>query len=414
MVGNKLGYLILVIVAGAFGILYNSYFTGILFLVVLLIPALLNGILHFTAHRITVDLELGQNTVMKGQKIEIRIRFVNKSKFPLTKVLLPIVYANEVTGIEKSKIIALSLDQKTTQKVSLKLQSDHCGNICIRMQHILLYDLLHIWRKKKKVRFHREITVLPWPSQINMDSNHKIYSHTIDTDSEKYEKDKKGDDISEVFDVRDYKPGDRPNRIHWKLSQRMNQVMMKEFSEPLKDQKALILYPHIDKKSKNRLELMDGFMEALATVSNVYIKQGKAHKMFWYNTRLGKYHDHLIDSELKNYQGMIHFLKTPVLEGHLPIIGDFNKLESIELTELLFITTTLLEDNLEHLIYQNKITKCTLIYVNDLGELSLDQDMKKKLYKYEIPFYEIDSKNVKESLENVLKGDPTSKKQVTI
>ena len=52
-------------------------------------------------------------------------------------------------------------------------------------------------------------------------------------DGESYEKDRKGEDASEIYDVREYRAGDRMQKVHWKLSAREDTIYIKEFSYPL-------------------------------------------------------------------------------------------------------------------------------------------------------------------------------------
>ena len=52
-------------------------------------------------------------------------------------------------------------------------------------------------------------------------------------DSDRFSTYKKGDDPSEIFDIREYADGDKIQRIHWKLSSKTGDLMVKEGSLPL-------------------------------------------------------------------------------------------------------------------------------------------------------------------------------------
>ncbi|MDF2803538.1 MAG: hypothetical protein K0S61_3441 [Anaerocolumna sp.] len=405
MVGNKVAYIIFLLLTGMFAVLYNSYFTGILFLAIVLIPVVLYVILFITSSKITVNLLSGRNMVTKGEAEEIVLEFTNKSLFPLNRVLIPIEYVNEVTGIKRNKIVELALEQKSTQKVCINLQSSHCGNINITIKKILIFDFLHIWKKRKNLSLNTVIAVVPDIYETDTGLINKVYTINSSSDSERYSKEKKGDDVSEVFDVRDYKPGDKPNRIHRKLSQRLDQVMIKEFSEPLKDSVAFILYPFCNNNGEIRLNLLDGFLEGIITLSNSCLREGKSLTMIWYDTVLEQYNEYLLNKGEDKYYALLSMLKSPVLTEYVPVMKEFQQLQNMEYTGLFFITTDLQEDNLEYLLYQSKITSCSLIFVNDLDQVSLSLEIKKELYKYQIPHYEIDIKNVKKAFQNIVEGN---------
>lgn len=405
MVGNKAAYILFLILVGLFAVLYNSYFTGILFLVILLVPVVLYVTLFITYTRIKVTLLPGKNIVMKGETEEVILKFTNKSIFPLNRIQIPIEYMNEVTGIKKNRIVELALDQQSTQKVCINLQSQHCGKLNISIKKVLLFDYLHIWKKRCIVNINTEIAVIPDVGYTDTDLIKKVYMNNSNSDNEKYSKEKKGEDVSEVFDVRDYKRGDKPNRIHWKLSQRLDKVMIKEYSEPLKDSVAFILYPFCKDNGEVRLKLMDGFLECVLTLLNSCLQGGNSLTMVSYDTEMEQYNECLLDKIEDKQYGLLRLLKSPVLTEFVPVVKEFGQLQSIEYSGLFFITTDIEEENLEYLLYQSKITSCSLIFVNDLEQVRLSQEIKKELYKYQIPYYEIDMNNVKDAFQNMLEGN---------
>ena len=58
-----------------------------------------------------------------------------------------------------------------------------------------------------------------------------------------YAADRPGDDPSELYDIREYRAGDRISRIHWKLSERGEEVYVKEGGLPLDQSPFLAVDP---------------------------------------------------------------------------------------------------------------------------------------------------------------------------
>ena len=52
-------------------------------------------------------------------------------------------------------------------------------------------------------------------------------------ENDSYSREKEGDDPSEVFDIRPMRPGDRMQQVHWKLTARTGEMMVKVFSRSL-------------------------------------------------------------------------------------------------------------------------------------------------------------------------------------
>ena len=55
---------------------------------------------------------------------------------------------------------------------------------------------------------------------------------------------KPGDDPSEIFNIREYHPGDAVSRIHWKLSSKSDILFIKEFGFPI-EKKILLLAEYL-------------------------------------------------------------------------------------------------------------------------------------------------------------------------
>ena len=51
----------------------------------------------------------------------------------------------------------------------------------------------------------------------------------------------KGDDVSQISQIRNYIPGDKLQNIHWKLSAKNEELQVKEFSKPYSDEVTLLV-----------------------------------------------------------------------------------------------------------------------------------------------------------------------------
>ena len=62
-----------------------------------------------------------------------------------------------------------------------------------------------------------------------------------DGEGDKYSPHKPGDDPTELFGLRPYREGDRLSRIHWKLSQKTGQTLVKELGLPVSERVLFLL-----------------------------------------------------------------------------------------------------------------------------------------------------------------------------
>ena len=96
-----------------------------------------------------------------------------------------------------------------------------------------------------------------------------------------YDENSPGYDNSELFQVREYRPGDRIQNIHWKLTAKQEELMVKEHALP----KAcpVILLLNWEKGSWPRSRSKVPFLEAAASLSFSMVDAGCQHYVVWFD-----------------------------------------------------------------------------------------------------------------------------------
>lgn len=106
-----------------------------------------------------------------------------------------------------------------------KLPTDHCGGLRAELYRPRICDYLGLFRFK--VRKASSQTFLVWPEPVNME---------IPPELERYLarswRPKTGGGFAENHEIRPYRPGDNLNQIHWKLSAKTGDLMLREPMEP--------------------------------------------------------------------------------------------------------------------------------------------------------------------------------------
>ena len=118
-------------------------------------------------------------------------------------------------------------DQQT--RFSFSLPQKLCGAVRFRCKSIRLWDLLGVF-SAPCAKFPEVQTIL-FPETPPLDltiSNVAIGS----ANAEGFMQNRPGGDPSEVFDIREYVPGDDVRSIHWKLSCKMDTLICRQSSDP--------------------------------------------------------------------------------------------------------------------------------------------------------------------------------------
>lgn len=394
MIKNKIVYVVILGFISIFAILYDNYFTGILAVTMVCLPIVLFAILELSYKRIGVELVKDKDIISQDELLTIKIKFTNRSIFPFNRIFMPIQYLNSITGVKKERIIELAIDQKCSQTICFNFQSSHCGKIHIEIKKVILFDILHIWKKRKKVSINKVITVVPPNKEIDLGEINQIFLQNYYVESDNYSKDKKGDDPSEVFEIREYRKGDRPNRIHWKLSQRLEQLMIKEFSNPILDSVAVLLYPLCIENGEERLRQMDLLLEVIIGLPHQLFLNEKPTHLLWFDEKVKEYKEYVLSMEDDKYSAISNLLNSPVLTEQKRIIKEFTELNKKKYSEMIFVTTEINKENIEDLIEASKILPCFLIYVNNIKKNKLSEDVKKELDHNQIYYLELDENSI--------------------
>ena len=112
-----------------------------------------------------------------------------------------------------------------------------------------------------------KITVLP--EIYNLNSLYKL--NIINTnESSIFSKYKRGDDPSEIFDLKNYLPGDKPNRIHWNLSLKQDNLIVRHYSQPV-NSSILVALDFNGIASEKNIRSLDTVSEVFASISFLLI-----------------------------------------------------------------------------------------------------------------------------------------------
>ncbi len=282
MLRNFIKYLVLLAALGLLSVLYNTYHMGILFLTMAVLPFFLFAQLCYLYGRLKAELLSEVHVAKKGEAIPVTVRLDNSSIFPMSGIKIYLTCRNVYSARTHRKKFLVSVDARTKANVTLNLYSEYAGNLEISLRSVRVFDYLRLFSLEKKKKDVLAAAVLPEYHEL---PEHLFSAlHTGIADSEYYSAVRSGDDPSEVFSIREYREGDRIQRIHWKLSRKQDQLMIKEFSEPL-GCSTLLFVDLCVPKGRNRLLWMDALTECALSLSYSMLLSGRLHYFAWYEEK---------------------------------------------------------------------------------------------------------------------------------
>lgn len=253
---------------------YLSFFILLLFFLMTVFSALFTFI---AVKKTSVTLSAEAPAVNKDEGFLLNILFQNSSVFPIARARVEICCLNSLGGEKEKKALFLPVNAGAGQIVQFQMESEYCGKITAELTAVKFYDYLGLFSFKRKIQACTEVFVLPKMQLIDIQID---TATNASTESNTYSKVKPGDDPSEIFDIRAFRGGDRPQRIHWKLSTKLDELMVKECSLPM-DSEVLLL---IDLLAPD-MRILDALVEVLSTLSHFFNEIQMNHRIEWFDSK---------------------------------------------------------------------------------------------------------------------------------
>lgn len=280
MLLTKILFIVLILICAAFYILYIWDFALVLLIVMIILPILMYVTTWITKRKISVDFAVKEKNSSKNKDFSVQLVVNNDSIFPIGKAEAHIIYYNVFSNQTSAFDLYLPIQPRNSQRITFQLRSKFCGIIKIKTSYLNIYDPLRIFKFRTGKNISTEVVIMPEGHEV---SGIVHYSDRVNEESDIFSEYRPGDDPSEVFDLREYNPGDKLNRIHWKLSSKKNEFIVKEYSLPIDVPCSLFLDLKCYKDNDLTLPVFDTLIETFLSISQFLLDNERCHSVTFYN-----------------------------------------------------------------------------------------------------------------------------------
>lgn len=210
----------------------------------------------------------------------IKIMIENPWIFPIVRMKAFVVVIDTLTSRKNKRWMKLADITKGKTSFVHNVTFQKAGNYRIELKTIRIYDITGLMYGTIKVHDSGNIQVLPTIHEVIVRLSAAVKNFYGET--EVYDEHKPGQDNSELFDVREYRAGDRLQNIHWKMTAKQDELMVKEHGLPKACPVVLILDFNQGKYVKNNRYTV-GFLEIVASLSFSIMDAGCPHYVAWYD-----------------------------------------------------------------------------------------------------------------------------------
>lgn len=237
--------------------------------------------LCYIKKQIEISMESVIPIAEKNQEIPIIVKVKNHSRVTGVQVKVLIQVVNTFTGEKKKWSGFANVGNSGTEMVQFLLKEKHCGNMIISVKSCWIYDLLHILKGKKKGTEMQQVGILPECHLLPVEVTRKTREFIVDADE--YSDRESGDDASEIYQIREYREKDSLRDIHWKLSAKVDDVLVKEHGRPLGC--VVLIWMDLKESTKGNHHIPVSVLEAAASLSASLLQEECVHMVAWYEEK---------------------------------------------------------------------------------------------------------------------------------
>lgn len=297
MTGMRMGWAaVLVFQAAAFALSGNALILAFM-LVLILVPVGSIPVNLYVRKKLILSVS-ASGILRKSDRGSFQITVHNPTWLPVLHLRCRVRVENQLNGIVKE--IPLLTSALPGKKHQLKLQAgdDYCGRLRISVDKVRLYDCFGMigftceststgYMSVQPDTFYQSVRILP--------------AQGVMEDSDLYSQDRPGQDLSEPYQIREYVPGDSMRQIHWKLSGKLDKLIVKDASLPIT--RSVLLFWERWGQSGDP-DRTDAQAEVLVSLCRNLMEQSIRFTVGWNDTKTNK----CVFKELRDMDELIGFI----------------------------------------------------------------------------------------------------------
>lgn len=290
---NVLRYAIAIALNIFIMIAFHSYVNFILLIGMVLFPFYSIYGVRKVGQGLTISVQAPGEDMTKGEEFVVHITVDNPVWHPLVNVTALIEVENTFYGVKGKHELNLPLRAHGKTKVDYPVVMERCGHFVLRVQQLQCIDLLGIYQVTIPMQAITECILLPHGEPREQEAD-VLYQKGV---SEAMESKEKGYDFSEISGIREYIPGDKLQNIHWKLSSKKEELMVKERVSV----SAMQLHIVVELANNDALRV-ERVLQLADSVTRAFVQQNLPFTVHYYSTARAGMQQMYIGSEIERIQ----------------------------------------------------------------------------------------------------------------
>jgi hypothetical protein len=248
---NAAWYAVLVVGSLLFTQLLRSRASNIFFwFVLLMVPALLIYTL-IAKHALQASINTQSAEIEKLSEFQYEFVMINSSPlaFPFVDAILSLPRDDAVRT--EDKVVRLSMAPMSSYRVNNVVKFRFRGTYRVGVGCFYVYDFFRLFRVRVDVDCFEDIYVMPRKRHGQGSEAVAVADMTTQTTKSPYTYER-----LEISDIRDYRLGDSLKSVHWKLSSKSEELIVRDYSSGISDRSVIFcdMAAHFPTKPPRKVE----------------------------------------------------------------------------------------------------------------------------------------------------------------
>ena len=304
MIGMKLGWLLLLILLTACFLYSGSSLVLAFVLLLILLPLVSIPVNLYLGKKLRVQVE-SAGILRKGDRGTIRILLQNSTMVPVLRLQCCVTVENQLNGMTKQTKLVTGVLPRGKQQLKLQAGDNYCGRLKISVTGFRIFDCFGIigipcnceavgYLTVQPDTFQQTIRILPTAGMME--------------ENDLYSPDRPGQDIYETFQIREYIPGDSMRQIHWKLSGKLDRLIVRDPSLPI-TRSVLLFWERAGQSGSP--EYTDAQAEVLVSLCRNLLEQSVRFTVSWNDVNTNR----CVFRELRDMDDLVGFIPRLLCAG---------------------------------------------------------------------------------------------------
>ncbi len=307
MLLRRIGYLLFLLAAVLMAAYFETYLTGFLLILALTLPVLafllsLPGMLG-----LRIRLRPQDSGTIRGGTAFWRLETGSRFHLSIARADVRLRFQNRMTGAESSQRLRL-LGTPTGSFLTLPAGTGHCGLLEARVTRLRVCDCLGLFALYKRLPAPALLPVFPISIEPEPLPDGPGGPPALSP--------RPGGGPGEDYEIRPYRPGDPVKMIHWKLTCKRDETVLREVLEAQKAE-PLLTFDHFGPP-----ETLDRVLDRLNAISAALVEEGRPHTVRWLEQGNGRLHSYRIEGRRALERCMAAVLACPAPPQGVPTPRD--------------------------------------------------------------------------------------------